>query len=65
MSKNRGVNTNVDENFYRMMERARLMFKNKYGIKISSHVKLTGLMAKNPKLFSDKKWIKQVRQWTG
>lgn len=60
--KDKGVSIKVSENFYRMMERTRLNLKNKYGLKVGSHVKLTEMFSKNPKLFSNRKWIKQIQK---
>ena len=59
--KRRSVSIKVDEDFYRMMEKVRLQFKIKYGIKINSQQKLTRVWSKNPSIFSDKKWIKELK----
>jgi len=63
MKKEKGVSMKVSEDFYRMVERTRLQLKNKYKIKISSHIKLTKMMAKNKGLFKNKNWIKEVKKW--
>lgn len=61
--KDRGVSVKVSRDFYKMMERVRLNLNNKYKIKVSSHVKLTNIISKNPSLFQNKQWIKQVKKW--
>lgn len=61
MIKDRGVSIKVSEDFYRMMEKTRLNLINRYQIKISSHIKLTKLMAQNINLFKNKQWINQIK----
>lgn len=61
MKKKKPVQVNVDENFYRMMERARIEFKRKYGIKIKSQQAMTNLWSKNPSIFTNKTWIKYLK----
>lgn len=63
--KTKGVSVKVSENFYRMMEGIRINLNNQYKIKVSSHVKLTDMMARNKGLFKNKKWINQIRKWNG
>lgn len=52
--KDKGVSVKVSIDFYRLMERMRLQLNNKYKIKVSSHVKLTKMMAQNKGLLNRK-----------
>ena len=63
--KERGVSANVHPDFYRFMEMERVKLWNNHKIKVSSHVKLTKLMAdslgKNKRLFQNKQWLMKVK----
>lgn len=63
MKSEKGVSVKVADDFYRMMERIRIQLRNKHNIRVKSHVKLTKLMAKNYKVFQNKKWIDQIKKW--
>jgi len=65
MRKEKGVSIKVSEDFYRTMERMRLKLNNKYNIKVSSHIKLTKMLAKNKKMFENKDWIRRMKKCYG
>lgn len=52
----------VDNSFYRMIQKMRLEYKLKHGIKIKSDKQITGYLALKPKMFSNKSLIKQIRK---
>ena len=61
--KDRGVSVKVSSDFYRMMEQTRVRMKNRYGVNIKSHIKLTQLWSKNPKLFNNRNMVLEVKKW--
>lgn len=65
MRKDKGVSVKVSEDFYRKMEALRLQLRNKHKIKVSSHIKLTKMLAQNKGLFQNKSWLAQMRKWNG
>ncbi len=63
--KDKGVSTKIASDYYRMMEKTRIVLKNQHGIKVGSHIKLTNLMNLAPPLYKNKSWIRKVKKWTG
>lgn len=63
--KDRGISLRASAEYYRMLEKTRMVLKNKHGIKVGGHVKLTKLMSLAPPLYNNKQWIKQVKLWKG
>jgi len=59
--REKGVSAKVSSNYYRLMEKTRLVLKNKYKINVKSHVKLTEMMTLAPPLYANKQWIKKIR----
>jgi len=59
--KNKGVSMKVDESFYKAIQKARLNYKLKYGIRIKSDKQLTKCLSDNPKFFYNKSLIKRMR----
>lgn len=60
--KDKGVLAMVDRKYYQMLEKTRIILKNKYGIKVKSHTKLTKLMSLAPPPYMSKSWIRKVKK---
>lgn len=62
MKKEKGISVKVSKDFYKMMEQTRNYLSSKHKLKISSHVKLTKLMARKKGIFMNKDWAKEIKK---